>query len=301
MKRFERILVAAPVDRTTDTADWLDRVVRSAGTLEIDWRVLVDPPFLLPGEPGAEWRAEDEAEPAASELRGRDWPDHLELRIAAIAPPHDKPVLQALGGHDYDLVIVPSMASGFRPLSEKLCRKAPCSVLVVPPGAETRVTGLQVAIDFSDFSKEALEIGAAFARGLSIADPRVIHSWWVPESQIRASLPYEELRPLIERAARRRLSNFLADNAPDDLAWTCELVEAPLACTAILNASQEHPSDLLVISHRGKNALAQALLGSTAAEVVRAVECPCLVVKHKGAGLRLLRDLLGLSQPDEAD
>jgi nucleotide-binding universal stress UspA family protein len=301
MKRFRKILVAAPVDRTADTAGWVDLVVRSASTLEVDWRVLVEPPLALPGEPGGEWLAADEAEPAAGELRGRDWPEHLELQIAAIAHPHDTQVLQALGRHDYDLVVVACLPSGFRPLSEKLCRKAPCSVLVIPPGADSRPAGIQVATDFSDFSKEALEISAAFARGLSLADPRVIHAWSLPESQLRAALPYEQLRPLIEAAANKRLSSFVADNAPDDLAWTTELIEAPLACTAILNASRERPSDLLVISHRGGNALAEALLGSTAAEVVRRVECPCLVVKRKGAGLRLLRDLLGFPDAGEDD
>ena len=45
---------------------------------------------------------------------------------------------------------------------------------------------------------------------------------------------------------------------------------------------------------RGKNAIAEALLGSTAAEVIRGVESPCLVVKRKGAGIGILREMLDL-------
>ena len=37
--------------------------------------------------------------------------------------------------------------------------------------------------------------------------------------------------------------------------------------------------------------------GSTAGEVVRGVACPCLVVKRKGAGTGLLREILGLPRP----
>ena len=77
------------------------------------------------------------------------------------------------------------------------------------------------------------------------------------------------------------------------------MIEAPLACTAILEASRRRPNDMLVLAARGMNAIAEALLGSTAAEVIRGVESPCLVVKRKGAGIGILREMLKLLRAEK--
>ena len=44
MKRFQKILVVAPVERTGETAQWLDHIARSARPAEVDWRVMVEAP-----------------------------------------------------------------------------------------------------------------------------------------------------------------------------------------------------------------------------------------------------------------
>lgn len=300
MKRFQKILVVAPVERTSETILWLENIVRCADPAEVDWRVLVEEPPEVPGAEGEVWSPLADASPATGELRSREWPGEFELGLEVLEKSSDRELLGALIDGDYDLVVVPCMPVGFRPLAEKLGRKAPCSVLVLPPGATTRPDGLQVAIDFSEFSESALEVGAAFARGLGIEEPRAIHGWWLSERSLRAAIPYEDVRALVEKTADRKAREFVAGHAPQDLDWITELVEAPLACSAILKASRARPNDMMVLAARGKNAIAEALLGSTAAEVIRGIESPCLVVKRKGAGIGILREMLELLRSDKA-
>jgi nucleotide-binding universal stress UspA family protein len=301
MKRFQKILVVAPVERTPETVHWLDHIVRCASPAEVDWRVLVEQPPEVPGGGEDCWSAVADAAPATSELGSHEWPGEFELRTEVLERSSDRDLLGALSEGGYDLVVVPCMPVGFRPLAEKIGRKAPCSVLVLPPGVTTRPEGLQVAVDFSEFSEAALEIGAAFARGLGFREPRAIHSWWLSERSLRAAIPYEEVRAMVKNTADRKVAEFVAEHAPQDLDWVTELIESPLAYSAILDASRQRPNDMLVLAARGKNAIAEALLGSTAAEVIRGVEAPCLVVKRKGAGIGILREMLDMLRAEKPE
>ena len=300
MKRFQKILVVAPAERTSEAACWLDHVVRAARPREVDWRVMVDEAPELPDSSDTRWSPEEEGAPATAELRSHEWPAGFDLRIEALADSGDRQLLRALGDGGYDLVVVPCMPVGFRPLAEKLCRKAPCSVLVLPPGATTRPVGLQVAVDFSEFSGEALEVGGAFARGLEFGQARALHSWWLSERSLRSAMPYEEVLKLVEKAADRKLRDFVARHAPPDLDWRTELLRPHSPARRSSRPRAGVRTRCWCSPHRGKNALAEALLGSTAAEVIRGVECPCLIVKRKGAGIGILRDLLEMLLPEPA-
>jgi coenzyme F420-reducing hydrogenase alpha subunit len=50
------------------------------------------------------------------------------------------------------------------PFVEKLARKAPCSVMVVPSGRSVANRHILVTPDFSEHSARAMEVVAAFAR-----------------------------------------------------------------------------------------------------------------------------------------
>lgn len=84
---------------------------------------------------------------------------------------------------------------------------------------------------------------------------------------------------LVAEAARdelRSLSDQLTGQGA--VTTTCD-VRAGNAATEIILSAKERAADLIVIGHRGRNRLAQALIGSVARRVVDTAPCPVLIVR----------------------
>ena len=75
-------------------------------------------------------------------------------------------ILRLARQKEIDLILVGKtrehQESGMLP--EKLARKAPCSVLVVPEGAQPRISKILVPVDFSDHSSDAMDVAIASFR-----------------------------------------------------------------------------------------------------------------------------------------
>ena len=79
-------------------------------------------------------------------------------------------------------------------LPERLARKAPCSVLVVPERSRDLITHLLVAADFSDDSSLAMEVALAFARAVPLSRVACLHAYWLPKVLHPANDAAMELR-----------------------------------------------------------------------------------------------------------
>ncbi len=87
-----------------------------------------------------------------------------------------------------DLLIVGQQAGypvGSSSLSEKLARKAFCSVMIVPEKKRLVLETILVAVDFSDHSLNALDVGSAFAKAAQLD---YIHILNIPLCQDRCRL-----------------------------------------------------------------------------------------------------------------
>jgi nucleotide-binding universal stress UspA family protein len=80
---------------------------------------------------------------------------------------------------------------------------------------------------------------------------------------------------LVAEAARDELRS-LSDRLT--VMTTCD-VRAGNAATEIVSSAEQHAVDLIVIGHRGRNRLAQALIGSVARRVADTAPCPVLIVR----------------------
>lgn len=131
-----------------------------------------------------------------------------------------------------------------------------------------------VPTDFSPPSQEALRIASSLARE-SGAKVVLAHVWEVPrisgESQLALSFENPEVND-----ARRQLANFAA--AASSSSCEQKLLRGN-AADEILQTAADVNADLIVIGTHGRNWLANALVGSVAAEVLRRAECPVLSVK----------------------
>jgi nucleotide-binding universal stress UspA family protein len=197
-----------------------------------------------------------------------------------------------------DLIVLGTHgASGFERLvlgsvAEKVLRRATCPVVTVPPrthdASRLPYERLLCAIDFSDWSLEALQHACALARDAKAA-LTVLHviewPWEEPPAPSISDLPPEqalalgEYRRYCEVGAMTRLESLVTD--PDAVTGPVALRIAhgkPYA--QILRVAGEAQADLIVIGVHGRTPLDLGLLGSTANQVVRRAQCPVLTLRR---------------------
>jgi nucleotide-binding universal stress UspA family protein len=122
-----------------------------------------------------------------------------------------------------------------------------------------------VATDFTDGSDRTISYAAALARGFG-ASLYVIHV-------LEDERDYQD--------ARRALAAIAATLAGDvDRVATEVRIGKPAA--AINEAARRYGADLVVMSTHGRTGLSRAIAGSVTEEVIRASNCPILVVRDSG-------------------
>jgi nucleotide-binding universal stress UspA family protein len=299
MKRFQNLLVVVQPGFEPLLARWAGEIARNAESRELCFLHFEDQPDpLLTKALGEPERRERDAAGAAA-LDAMNGAEGLKVRHLTLPLSNPRSLLEELVHGGYDLVIAPTGDPGTRTRALFLCRKAPCPVLLLPEGASDRIRKILVAVDFSQFSQDAIDIAAGFARTCQLDELDLIHSWHQPVGY-GWKIDDDLMREQIEETAREQMAELAAGHDHPKLPWKIHVRQSVEPYYAILDASRELHVDLTVISSRGKNALSEALLGSSATEVVNYIGNACLVVKRKGAGTGLLRELLGLARVGES-
>jgi nucleotide-binding universal stress UspA family protein len=195
-----------------------------------------------------------------------------------------------------DLLVIGSHGrSGFERLllgsvTEKVVRKSPCPVMVVPAHTATAAgPGLigsgrphvLCAVDFSDASLAALEYAISLSEEAD-ADLLLLHSIEVPP-ELREHTPVPGDFDVDQRhaAARAECLNRLRTMVPRSARAYCHVdtaVAEGAAYRQILKTAAEQPADLIVMGVHGRGAVDLLLFGSNTARVIRAATCPVLIV-----------------------
>lgn len=221
-----------------------------------------------------------------------------------------------------DLLVLGSHGrSGFERLllgsvTEKVLRKAPCPVMVVPPHAAeaeperpVRLRHLLCPVDFSEGAAAALRHARSLAREAG-ARLTVLHVIEVPrdlgENALAAWVDPDRLRADTEADRLKRLGDLIhatADTpassppaageaaAPPPAAGAASSGEALAAAVEtmvrqgvvyeeILGVAAAGAADLIVMGVQGRGAIDLMVFGSNTAQVARAATCPVLVVRH---------------------
>jgi nucleotide-binding universal stress UspA family protein len=156
---------------------------------------------------------------------------------------------------------------------------APCSVLVVPPGAPQRTPGARrivVGVDGSHGSQVALRLAL---RAAELVDARldVVTVWSYPTERMD---PYPVPREDLEEQARERqhdaVAHALGPTVPDRVAM--RLVQGHPA-GALLEESAG--ADLLVVGSRGRGEIAGTLFGSVSLACSEHAAVPVLVARER--------------------
>ncbi len=192
-----------------------------------------------------------------------------------------------------DLLVIGSHGrSGFERLilgsvTEKVMRKAPCPVMVVPRSAPDRAVDEPVRfhrilcpVDFSASSIGALTYAIDLAEEAD-AQLTVLHAIEVPpelrEHHIAADFNVDEVRAAAEATCLQRLRQLIPGQARTYCTVESVVVEGS-AGREILRQAAQRKSDLIVMGVRGRGAVDLMVFGSNTQHVVRSATCPVLSV-----------------------
>ena len=138
-------------------------------------------------------------------------------------------------------------------------------------------------VDFSDFSRRALEHAGALARWYesSITILHVGASVPVAAYSIGSGVPSataltEADRDRLLAALRRFADNSAVTHVPVDF----EIAEGP-AAAEILKKAEAMPADLVVMGTHGRSGFERLILGSATEKVLRKATCPVLTVPKR--------------------
>jgi nucleotide-binding universal stress UspA family protein len=217
----------------------------------------------------------------------------LEARVDEAFSVHEG-ILREAESMGADLLVVGSHGrSGFERLllgsvTERLLHKALCPTLVVPrrapdkdPDAPVQFRRILCPVDFSESSNRAL----AYATNLAdetAAHLTVVNVIEIPPELHAPSLPegidVDSIRAAAEADCLRRLRQLVPDGARRR--GTVETtVREGAAYREILKLAAEGQADLIVMGVHGRGAIDLLVFGSNTARVIRAADCPVLIVR----------------------
>lgn len=175
-------------------------------------------------------------------------------------------------------------------LSEKLARKAPCSVLSVPEGASPEFKRVLVPVDFSSHSNEALDVAIAFASAAG-AELTLMHAFTIPWGEAKAKTARPEIVSEFKELHEARLRKLVSTLDLRGVEVSFHVTEAASAPEAINAAVSAGDHDLVVIGCRGRHAIYATLLGSTAEAILHGCPVPVVAVKSKSTARSVLAAL----------
>jgi nucleotide-binding universal stress UspA family protein len=216
----------------------------------------------------------------------------VDVRLVEAADPRRSILDQAKQLQANLIVLGTHGRSGFEHLllgsvTEKVVRKAPCPVLIVPPHADEAARSdaapfkrIICGVDFSESSKQALCHALDFAQE---ADARLtlLHVVEVPpelgEFTFSKDVTINGIRVAATAEYVRRLQAFLPPGARD-YCTASTLVFEGRAHKEILRVALQERADLIVMGVQGRGAVDLMLFGSNTHAVIRGAACPVLVV-----------------------
>lgn len=196
-------------------------------------------------------------------------------------------ILNAAEAAAADLVVLGARGANFvrefmlGTTAERIISKTPRPVLAVKQVPHESYRHVLVPVDFSPYSKPALEAAALVAPGARIT---LLHAFEAPfERQMRhASISEETIHSYRVKARQQALKDMAAlvsglSLAGNSISWRAEYGDPS---RVILEGEQETSADLIVIGKHGESALEEFFLGSVTKHVLAYSNCDVLISGH---------------------
>jgi nucleotide-binding universal stress UspA family protein len=206
-----------------------------------------------------------------------------------------KGLIMTIGKYDADIIVIGRTANKDKDsvITQRLARRAPCQILIVPEGMIKRIAGgtdiktLLVPIDFSEYSAMALERALAIARRNKRKHEIEVVCQYVfalPSGYHLSGKSEDEFADIMCTNAKETYDEFIADidtrgvnvrpvfsrDRNDDLT------------SDIRDLALEIGADGIIIGSKGRTATAALFLGSFAEKLINnATNFSLLVVRRK--------------------
>lgn len=198
--------------------------------------------------------------------------------------------------NDIDLLIV-SSTNDFNgsDLKNKIYKNVACSVFLLPFHiVKQSIETIFVPVDFSDFSREALNLAASYneMNKLKIVLSHVYH---VPSGYHATGKSYAEVAENIRQSAKRKLQDLIKEFDPLLYSFEFNLVldDDRDPSEKIYLEAQNFNSDLIIMGAKGVTKSSEALTGNFSYSLCLVNETiPQLVLKNKKENLDLAKMML---------
>lgn len=166
---------------------------------------------------------------------------------------------------------------------QKLARKSSSHVLLVPENTNNELKKILVAIDFSDYSRLALQTAIDLA---AQCDAEVIcqHIYDVPSGYSKIGKSFEEFAEIMKGHAEKAYDKFIKDFDPEDVKITpvYTLNNQQKVAHKIEECAEQNDVNMIVVGARGRTNVAAMFLGSVAEQLIGLVrKTPVLIVKKR--------------------
>lgn len=147
---------------------------------------------------------------------------------------------------------------------------------------ELQVSKILVPIDFSDYSKMALDYAVEFAKKFNsqLFLIYVIEPIVYPSDFGLGQVPISSIDMEIQSRAEDEMQKLINEKVPKEtkVSW---IVRVGKPFIEIINEAKEKDCDLIIIATHGHTGIEHILFGSTAEKVVRKSPIPVLVLREK--------------------
>lgn len=204
-------------------------------------------------------------------------PDQLVQRIGS--PPRE--IADLAREVKADLIVVGAQESGalrrifLGSTADGVIRKAPCPVLVVRSEAAFPPTRVEIPVDLSPVSADAMRQGLGFLAGIGATTAETEVLFVLNPFEVGGSIQFTPAQ--IERFAGEELRCFMKANSSGG-----ELHRARIRTgyprEEILNVLKERQADLAILGTHGRTGFERLTLGSVAVEVMHQAACNLLLI-----------------------
>lgn len=199
-----------------------------------------------------------------------------------------KAILRFVEKHNIDLVLMGRHKDfiGGGVLSNRLARRAACSIFIIPEDAQLSLDLLHVPCDFSPHSKiameEAIKISRKYDNKVKIVCQNV---FTVPGGYHYSGKTYEEFAEIMKQNAEKEYKQFMSeiDHEGVDLEVEYSLDTNDNPVTDIIDFAKEQNPSAIIIGVKGRTATTALFIGSRAEQLVQYnKDIPMMVVRPKG-------------------
>jgi len=234
------------------------------------------------------------------EVVERNWDKELQSEMSFVVKEGQlaKKVLKLAHEKSADMILVGRKVTlpGSGVGSQRLARRASCTLMIIPENSTPKVTKILVPSDFSEYSKDALEeailISERNGKAIEIICQNV---YTIPSGYHFTGKSYEEFAAIMQTHAEIKYKKFIRKIDTKGVKitplYTKDDDDDPVE--DIIKKAQEIQANGIIIGAKGRTAATALFLGSMAERLIQLNDkIPLLVTRPKGKNAGILDYIL---------